>query len=99
MLIKCNLNLIVASYDVGDAFVGSQVEIDILPCLPHALEHHLNVVLLTGSLAYINAQLNVLNQTHVQTLLEAETLDIWVDCKANSIRYGFPVSLLHTLFA
>jgi hypothetical protein len=60
VLVQDDLDLVVAPDDVRDILVGNEVEVDILPGLPHGLQHNFDVVLLTGTLTHVNAQVYVL---------------------------------------
>jgi hypothetical protein len=98
VLVQDDLDLVVAPDDVRDVLVGNEVEVDILPGLPHGLQHNFDVVLLTGTLTHVNAQVYVFDQTHVEAFLEIEPFNIGINRKANPIRNGLPMPLLHALF-
>lgn len=97
VLVQHDLDLIVASNDVGDVLVRDQVEAYVLPGLPHCLEHHLDVVLLAGTFAHVHAQIHILDQSHIETLLEVEPIDCGIHREPNPIGYGFPMPIFHAL--
>jgi len=80
---------------MGGLFVDGQFEIDLLPDREHVIEHIFDIELFFCAFPYIATGLAEGQQSHIDYILETETVSRGLHTKTHFLRYLLPMPIFH----